>query len=240
MYLFLFAFVFLFCKRSRAGRRAGFAMHASRDAGSQAALSRAKHHAPPGSRAFLGRGASPRPGWGPLGQEGRGRGHAPSQRRGGMKSERPGGVPASGLPGPRTPPAPHRPPLPRQEGWGRDPLLSVLGAAQRKNVHDPPPRRRPSRQSPLKGSALPRPPPSQFPGTPGRAPLGGGVKVQTVAPIGLGGSGGGASLQDVRHWPRRLGAHAGCPGTHPAPQQAGPGAQRHPWGPISSFGGAQR
>lgn len=180
----------------------------------------------PGSRAFLGRGASPRPGWGPLGQEGRGRGHAPSQRRGGMKSERPGGVPASGLPGPRTPPTPRRPPLPRQEGWGRDPLLSVLGAAQRKNVHDPPPRRRPSRQSPLKGSALPRPPPSQFPGTPGRAPLGGGVKVQTVAPIGLGGSGGGVApgckaLAEEAGGARRLprnppGAPAGRAG-RPAP-----------------------
>lgn len=98
LYLFLFAFVFLFCKRSRAGRRAGFAMHASRDAGSQAALSRAKHHAPLGRAARAGvsglsrargfaqarLGASgaggagagtrplPAPGWDEVGEAGRG------------------------------------------------------------------------------------------------------------------------------------------------------------------------
>lgn len=121
----------------------------------------------PGSRAFLGRGASPRPGWGPLGQEGRGRGHAPSQRWGGMKSERPGGVPASGLPGPRTPPAPRRPPLPRQEGWGRDPLLSVLGAAQRKNVHDPlPPAGAPPARALRRGPLCPARPPLSSRGPP--------------------------------------------------------------------------
>lgn len=126
----------------------------------------------PGSRAFLGRGASPRPGWGPLGQEGRGRGHAPSQRRGGMKSERPGGVPASGLPGPRTPPTPRRPPLPRQEGWGRDPLLSVLGAAQRKNVHDPPPPQAPLPPEPSEGVRSAPPAPLSVPGDPRPRPAG--------------------------------------------------------------------
>lgn len=127
LYLFLFVFVVfcfvLFCRRSRAGR-ASRVCHAR-----VARTPRARLRSPApstmhrwGGRAgrglgpFSGRGASPRPGWGPLGQEGRGRGrgHAPPSaarrevgrgqaRRG---SPRPGSqalghlVPLAGLPSP--------------------------------------------------------------------------------------------------------------------------------------------
>lgn len=150
-------------------------------------------------RGRAGRGLRPGPTGGRWGRRGGGGDRPPQRRTAGKSRERPGGVPASGLPGPRTPHAPRRPPLPRQEGWGcgwgQGPSLSVLGAAQRKNVHDPLPPPAPPHPLPPEpwrrwpsepGSLCPARPLS-VPGDPGHAPLGGGVKVQTVAPIGLGG-----------------------------------------------------
>lgn len=176
------------------------------DAESQAALSRAKHHAPlggprgPGSRTFFWkRGfAQARLGAAGAGGAGAGAGTRPPQRCPAGSRERPGqeGVPASGFPGPRTPRAPRRPPLPCQEGWGcgwgRRPSLSVLGAAQRKNACDPPsPRRRrpaPSRQSPGVRSAPPAP--LSVPWDPRPRPVGWRGESANGGPIGLGGPGG--------------------------------------------------
>lgn len=75
---------------------------------------------------------------------------------------------------------------------------------------------------------------------PGCAPLHGEIKVQTVAPFGLGGTREGVSLQDVRHWQRRFGGPAGLSRPHPRPQhgRALGGCPVLPlgprgWGPIS-------